>query len=178
MSAGNGGAEDGAVEAGPGRHSLPLARTWVAWMHASASNDWSLASYKAVSVCGSVEELWAAWRAVAGFTRDAMFFFMKEGYPPRWDEPVYAKGGYLSFKVDTASINRCFEEVLCKLAGGSLLVGSAGCDDGLVGASISVKGKIAIVKVWCTDRNIPAAAFDIPRRLRDGARFTAADSKH
>lgn len=152
---------------------LPLASTWVAWMHSSSGSDWSLASYKAVAVCETVAELWGAWLAVAGYTRDAMFFFMREGYPPRWDEPVYAAGGYLSFKVDTSIANKCFEEVLCKLAGCTLLQDDA---DKLVGASVSVKGKIAIVKVWSTG---PAhcAAFDLPRRLRDGARFTTAASK-
>jgi hypothetical protein len=151
-----------------------LNEPWVIWMHSNTNSDWSLSSYKIISISHTLEELFAAWRSISNFTRDAMFFFMKGEYPPRWDEVQYENGGYISLKVDTNNSSRIIEEVLCKTVG--LTLYNSICDD-IVGISTSSKGKITIVKIWCTTSNVSIENLNLLKRLRDSARFTYASNK-
>ncbi|KAG2425012.1 hypothetical protein HXX76_014170 [Chlamydomonas incerta] len=156
--------------------SHPLRDTWVVWMHSSHSQDWSLPSYKVLAVCTTAEELWSVWRATSGFLNDAMFFFMKQEYPPRWDEVQYREGGYLSLKVDSRGLGRMAEELICKAAGGTLL--RADCDASpVVGVSISCKGRSSILKLWCTSPSADFRALNLHRGILDTARFTPATAK-
>lgn len=154
----------------------PLRETWVVWMHSSQTQDWSLPSYKVLAVCTTAEELWSAWRATSKFLNDAMFFFMKKEYPPRWDEVQYQEGGYLSLKVESRAVVRVTEELLCKAAGGTLLAPGRDASQ-VVGISVSCKGRSSILKLWCTGRNPEFRSMNMHRSILDTARFTLAASK-
>lgn len=149
-----------------------LNEPWVTWMHSSNTNaDWSLQSYNIVSISSQVEELWATWKTVHDYTKDAMFFFMKGEYPPRWDEVQYQRGGYISLRVDAASANKVIEEVICKVAGLTIMDDES--SDAIVGVSTSSKGRIMIIKLWCTTPDVQIEKMNLAKRLKETARFTA-----
>lgn len=119
---------------------------WVLYFHDKNNKDWSLKSYEVKYSFSTVEEMWSLFNSMHSVSQD-MFFLMRDGHPPLWEDPMNINGGALSFKiynknVDTFWLTACL-----------LMVGETICDDStqIVGISGSPKLKNQTVRIWYKD---------------------------
>ena len=76
----------------------PLKDTWVLWQHNRASRDWSLKGYLSVAEFNTVEEFWNIYNDLPTLVHD-MWFLMRKGIPPLWEDEINQKGGAYKFRI-------------------------------------------------------------------------------
>ena len=76
-----------------------------------------------------------------------MFFLMKEGIMPIWEDPCNANGGYLSFKVPKRNANDIWKKLSAGFVGNSLTEESNKMTY-ITGISISPKISNCVMKIW------------------------------
>lgn len=148
--------------------------TLVVWAHKSNDTNWDHDSYFRLHEVETVKEFWGSVRVMNDFLGEMMFFVMVEDGVPRWEHEDNKLGGYWSVRVDGKHVQQVFENILCKVATGTLIrdVG-ADLDTEIVGVSTSMKGKFGILKIWmktCDLKDPHAIAIDGP--ARNTLRFT------
>ena len=132
---------------------LVLNDTWACWAHLPHDTDWSVKSYKPLCDISTVEDTCGFIQHVPdGMIQNCMLFVMRKGIDPLWEHPRNRKGGSFSYKVDTGNIVTAWKELVCRLAGETLI-----CTDEAAatinGITISPKRNFCIVKIWLSTCN-------------------------
>ena len=131
--------------------SHKLHDTWVLWNHPINSKDWEITGYNKLISVKTVEEFWNLFNDLPTVTTD-MWFFMREGIPPRWEDPVNLEGGSFKFRVHESKADNMWYtlslhlvcEMMCRNIEDSTLI---------TGISISPKRhQNPTVSVWNLDR--------------------------
>jgi len=126
---------------------------YVLWYHSVVEKSWSASSY--INLCEDIpdkvirtgKQLWQVYSALANNFTAGMFFLMKEGIMPMWEDPKNANGGYWSFKVPKRSSNLTWKKLSAGLVGNSLTVDSKKMSC-ITGISISPKISNCVMKIW------------------------------
>lgn len=120
---------------------------WSLYFHASDDPDWTLPSYVRLADVSTVQDFWTAASCIAPHVPENMFFLMREGVYPCWDDPQNMYGGCVSIKVSKGDAVRAWEDVCVHVLGETMLKERSAWE--LVnGVSISPKKYFSIVKVW------------------------------
>lgn len=119
------------------------------YFHDYEDTNWSHESYEKLAEMHTVEEYWTVFNELRHKLCMGMFFFMKEGTFPRWDETEDSdlKYMFVSAKVLKQKIECFVEDAMLKMMSDSLLnkrVEGAS----IRGLSISPKKHFCIVKLW------------------------------
>ena len=78
----------------------PLNNNWVLWFHNPEDSDWSLQSYVKVATIDTFETFWGIYNNInKGNIENGMFFLMREGVNPLWEDDQNVNGGCWSFKI-------------------------------------------------------------------------------
>ena len=118
---------------------------WVYWAHSLKETDWTITGYHSLGTFGTVEEMISLHEAIPkSLMSNCMFFIMKEGIAPIWEDPANIDGGSLSYKVKSAVVPKVWEKLLFLMAGNTL----TSCPDNVNGISVSPKRSFSIVKIW------------------------------
>ena len=72
--------------------SHALSHTWVIWFHQMHNNNWGIDSYKKVYTFSTIESFWGAYHTILPFMRNGLFFIMKEGIDPIWEDTTNIDG--------------------------------------------------------------------------------------
>jgi hypothetical protein len=132
---------------------LALNDTWACWAHLPHDTDWSVKSYKLLCELSTVEETCGFIHHVPdGMIQNCMLFVMRKGIDPLWEHPRNRKGGSFSYKVDTDNIAAAWRELVCRLAG-ETLVRADDVASTINGITISPKRNFCIVKIWLSTCN-------------------------
>lgn len=125
-----------------------LNSTWVIWFHNPTDNNWELSSYMNLGEIDSIESFWDIYlRLSQNVIQEGMFFLMKKGIKPLWENEENINGGCWSYKVSKKdaytswielSINTCCETLIQDFSK-------------LNGISISPKKLFCILKIWNND---------------------------
>ena len=79
---------------------------WILWYHSINDNNWDKNSYQKIH---EIKNLYDYQYIHDIFKQDhyqnGMFFCMKKGIFPNWEDPDNRSGGCLSFKVDNRNIS-------------------------------------------------------------------------
>lgn len=138
--------------------SHPLNDKWVLWMHQPASkcNRWDLASYKQHCVISTVEDFWNLFNGMKSLVNEDMWFLMRHGIPPRWEDPVNKEGGSFKFKVPGDRLDNCWLTLAMHLVTETMCVNMR--DSKLIsGISTSPKQhNFSTLSIW----NLDSAATD------------------
>jgi hypothetical protein len=150
---------------------LPFTDQYVLWFHEVVNSSWDKASYQ--NLCTGMPEngirsgkqLWRVYKGFGGNITAGMFFLMRDGIFPQWEDPANAKGGFWSFKVP----KRCANEVWCQLSAafcGNTLMRDSSLMKQITGISCSPKISNCVMKIWNR-----SARYKDPKLLNTEVRF-------
>ena len=136
-----------------GMTDIKLETEYVLWYHSVTDKSWSKDSY--VNLCEdlpdktikTVMELWGVYKALHNNFNAGMFFLMKKGIFPTWEDPANENGGYWSYKVPKKNSNDVWKNLSAAFVGNSLTEKS---DTMLTITGISISPKISncVMKIW------------------------------
>jgi len=137
---------------------IRLPGKFVVWYHSVENSSWSKDSYenlcaglpdKCVETIGDLSKVYASYQnnVTAG-----MFFLMRKGILPLWEDPANARGGYWSFKVPKRASNEVWLQLTAALVGNTLLKDPAKATQ-ITGISVSPKISNCVMKIWNRDRS-------------------------
>ena len=122
---------------------------WILWYHSINDNNWGKGSYKDIF---EINDLYDYQYVYDVFKQDhyqnGMFFCMKNGIFPNWEDPDNRLGGCLSFKVKSVKVLDEWNSLLLRCITGLILSES---NDEINGISISPKKEFNIIKIWFKD---------------------------
>ena len=124
--------------------------SWILWYHDPNDLNWDLASYKQVSEIKTISDFWNTYEFIQNnIIENSMFFIMREGIEPLWEDPQNVNGGCWSFKISKGNIKKYWTELSIYLLGENITK-----KEKLVnGLSISPKKTFCIIKIWNNDKN-------------------------
>ena len=84
-----------------------LFNKFVLWYHAPNNKDWSLSSYEKIITYDTIEKYWHFSNDLnINIISNGMFFLMKEGINPIWEDLQNIEGGCVSLKYSKASASK------------------------------------------------------------------------
>lgn len=123
--------------------------TWMFYFHDPNNTEWTYDSYKQVCIISSVKEYWDVYNIINDKVSTGMFFLMREGIFPCWDDAYNINGGCLSLKVFKQDVDRYWNELCMLILGETFLKNEYTHLWNLVnGISISPKKCFSIIKIW------------------------------
>lgn len=136
----------------------PLYQPWTLWAHLPKNNDWTIHSYIKVYDIVYAEDVITIMNALPNtLLENCMFFLMKKGITPTWEDKYNRDGGVFSYKVVCKNVGVCFRELAFALVGETLSK-SLEFNASVTGITISPKKNFCIVKIWMTNCNHQNAA--------------------
>lgn len=132
-----------------------LHTNWNLYFHHIKDIDWSFESYKHLYSFDSVCNF---WRLYNNFPQHSlgMFFLMRDGINPLWEDPHNMNGGTFSFKIGKNQIKDAWLELSMAIIGESIFDQS----EIITGISLHPKYNCYIIKIWVSE-NITKLEFDI-----------------
>ena len=123
----------------------PLNRTYTFWYHSPENIDYSITSYIELLEFNTLEEWWVLDRFVRrDMIENGMFFIMKAGCLPVWEDPSNVNGGCISWKVDRKNAYKSWIDCI----GHFIMNNMNELSDKINGVSISPKKNSSIIKIW------------------------------
>ena len=133
-----------------------LDSTWVYWAHSLKESDWTIKGYQSLGTFETVEEMISLHEAIPeSLMSNCMFFVMKKGIAPIWEDPANIGGGSLSYKVKSPIVPKLWEKLLFLMAGNTL----ASAPENINGISVSPKRSFSIIKIWMINGKQDVVSF-------------------
>ena len=81
--------------------------SWILWYHDPNDLNWDIFSYKIVSSIKTIKDFWNTYEFLKNnVIENSMFFIMREGILPLWEDSKNVNGGCWSFKISKGSIKK------------------------------------------------------------------------
>ena len=132
---------------------------WVLYHHLPSNKDWTLSGYEIIMKdIDFIEKVIALNEHIPeDVIKYSMWFLMRQGVTPLWEDPKNANGGNFSYKVVNKNVFEVWKQMFYLLCGGNL------CTDikynvHLNGITISPKKNFCIVKIWLANCKFQNAA--------------------
>jgi hypothetical protein len=138
----------------------PLHDTWVFWFHDLVNNQWTLPTYTQLLVFNTVEDFLILHNNIKDIN-SGMFYLMRQGYPPIWDDPLNIKGGGWTFRVDKKDAYNFWVKLSSYCVGETI----SNTPDHVVGVSISPKMRNVTIRLWTKNVNRSVEQFERVSRL-------------
>ena len=143
-----------------------LNKSWVLWVHRVNDSDWSIDSYERITEIDSIEKFWLIynnWEKLLPKLDMGIFFLMREGVFPKWEDSMNINGGCWSIRVSRADIQNTWSELTMAMIG-EYLYRNVERNDEINGLSISPKKNFCVIKIWSSQcEDIATEVFsDIP----------------
>lgn len=130
-----------------------FSNSWTLWFHKVDVSDWSNESYiKVISGIDNIEKFTLMNKNINQIT-SGMFFLMKDGIFPTYEDEENINGGYWSFRVGKNEANNVWFDMIASMVGNVLTKDIADMRT-INGISISPKIKNCIFKVWNSDKTV------------------------
>ena len=136
-----------------------LKNEWTLWAHLSNDSDWSLNSYKIITIFDSVESILTLYENLPeNIIKYSMLFIMRKGINPVWEDENNNNGGCFSYKINNKYVTEIWKELSYVLMGESI-TNNDSINNNINGITISPKKNFCIIKIWIsncdnTDPNI------------------------
>lgn len=124
---------------------------WNLWAHLPQDPDWTFKSYKKIYQFKTLEDAIAITETLPpDLVKNCMFFIMRDGVTPMWEDPKNRNGGAFSYKVSNKNIFEVWRDLTYVLVGETISSNSifVNC---VTGITISPKKNFCIVKIWLTN---------------------------
>lgn len=126
-----------------------LKSKWVLWFHKLNDNDWSLKSYNKVFEINTYHDLLFILKEIDNITA-GMFFIMRNGIDPVYEDEKNKKGGYWSLRVTKKESHEFWTKLLYYMCIDNL-TNSTSNEQKINGISIGPKINNCIFKIWTSD---------------------------
>lgn len=160
------------METTSGAHELSC--KWNLYYHLQTDNSWTHDSYKIIMrEIDSVESVNALNETIPEYMLyNCMFFCMKNGIAPMWEDAKNRDGGCFSYRVANTDVSTAWRKLMVAMCGNSLTTGPK-YESHINGITISPKKRFSVIKIWmdtCNFQN-PDLVRDIPSLPKDGCLF-------
>lgn len=136
--------------------------SWNVYFHDPFDINWTNQSYVLISSIGNLVEFWQNMFSMKENLHKGMFFIMRDGVFPCWDDPGNINGGCLSIKILKEDVYPFWEDLCIKMLGETLLKNESRDKWNVInGISTSPKKHFCIVKIWLKDNTLNKNDFDI-----------------
>jgi len=125
-----------------------LNSSWVLWWHDLENKRYTLGDYEKIVEIATIEDFWIVFNAIPDFA-NGMFFLMRKGITPLWEDPINQQGGAWKFKVRKDDANVVWLNLAMTLVGETLSDQS----EKITGISISPKYYNVTIRVWTREPN-------------------------
>jgi hypothetical protein len=151
-----------------------LSCKWNLYYHLQTDASWTLDSYKIIMKgMDSVECVNSINEKIPEYLLyNCMFFCMKDGITPTWEDVHNRDGGCFSYRVSNNDVSTAWRKLLCAMSGGSLCVNPK-YESHINGITISPKKRFSVIKVWLNTCKLPNPDVirDIQCLNKDGCLF-------
>ena len=138
---------------------------WVFYFHDPFETDWTNGSYVLLSTISTVQDWWHNYNCVSQHIEKGIFFLMRDGVFPCWDDPENIDGGVISIKILKERLPEFWEFLTINLLGENLNENWRNIN----GVSTSPKKTFSICKIWLkNDEYVDIKKFDILHDLYHG----------
>jgi hypothetical protein len=129
------------------------------WYHSNTDINWTLDSYKNIASLSTIEDYWLYTNKLNNiYINNCMFFLMKEGITPLWEDESNINGGCISIKLQLPDAY----ELWCSL---SKYLAANILDEKINGISISPKKTFNIIKIWMREE-IDMMSYKLPSEFK------------
>ena len=129
--------------------NLKLKNKWVLWFHKINDNAWNLESYQRVCEVETYNDLTFVMNTLKNITA-GMFFFMKDGINPVFEDPSNMNGGYWSLRINKKDAVEYWRKLIYYLCFENITT-SDEYETKINGLTISPKINNCIFKIWTSD---------------------------
>lgn len=137
---------------------------WCLWYHNPEDKNWKINSYDNIYTFNSIERFWKLHNSMKdGVINSGMFFLMRKGIFPIWEDKHNIHGGCWSYKIPKKNSHDAWIDLSVRLIAEQLCNNSSSVN----GISISPKKEFCVIKVWNQDS-----------KKRDDATLLINDSEH
>jgi len=123
-----------------------LKNTWILWFHKVNDNNWTLESYSKVFEIKTYYDLLFILKEIDNVT-SGMFFLMKEGIIPIFEDINNVNGGYWSLRITKKDSYNIWEKIIFQLCIDNITTDEK-YENKINGFSISPKINNCIFKIW------------------------------
>lgn len=139
----------------------PLFSRFTCWFHNPNDTNWEPNSYQEILNFSTIEEFWTLHNSIhPEMIENGMFFIVKEGILPIWEDENNVDGGCISFKIEKKNVYDEWENLLIHYISGNL-------DSKINGVSISPKTNFNIIKLWL-NKVVDQSTYEFPETLTLG----------
>lgn len=125
---------------------------WDLWFHSIKDTNWNKSSYKKIYTIKNYLDYTVLNNIFKqNHYQNGMFFIMKSGIFPNWEDPQNRLGGCLSFKVSSENVIDCWNEIFLSCISGKTM---KKMNDKINGISISPKKEFNIIKLWISEKDV------------------------
>jgi hypothetical protein len=131
---------------------MKLPTTWTLWYTEQDLDkySWKLTNYRKIRDVSTVQDFWDMIQSIPeNRWVNGMYFLMREGVYPMWEDKANVNGGSYSFRIPKIYAYMSWIELAIQLLGDTLMPSHRGV---LNGISISPKNNTVTVKIWNNDK--------------------------
>ena len=123
-----------------------LKHKWILWFHNVNDSNWKIESYDKIADIETYEDLILVLREIQNIT-SGMFFLMKDGIQPIFEDPCNRNGGYWSFRINKKEAYDYWLKLIYYICVDRLT--KEGMNENIInGISVSPKINNCIFKIW------------------------------
>ena len=93
-----------------------LNQRWTLWFHEVDDRTWTKESYQKVVTFSNWAEFWAFYDRIPTWL-NGMFFLMRDGIFPQWEDEQNIRGGYWSYKIPKTIGDEAWTQLSCHVIG-------------------------------------------------------------
>lgn len=128
-----------------------LADRWVLWSHSHDNQGWRAQDYRKHCTISTVEGFWNIWNGLPSMINRDMWFLMRDGIPPMWEDVVNKQGGAFKFRVAGCDVDNTWLTLALHLVTENMCLSR---DDAELISGITIspkKGAYCTISVWNLD---------------------------
>lgn len=129
--------------------NFELKSKWILWYHSTDNNDWTMESYKKVFEIKTYYDLLYIMKNLNNVA-SGMFFIMRDGIKPIYEDPQNMSGGYWSIRLMKRDSYDYFKKIVYYIVMEDLMRKNDH-NRKINGLSISPKINNCIFKIWNND---------------------------
>jgi hypothetical protein len=131
----------------------------VLWNHDINDQNWELDSYKQIAIYKTIEDFWIYSNELTNkLINYGMFFLMKDGIMPTWEDSQNINGGCISIKLSLNESCELWNKI-------SVYLASDNFNENINGISISPKKNFNIIKIWVKEE-IDMNNYPLPNEFK------------